>query len=333
MQVNVNLGERSYAITIEKGALSHIGSYIPQGGKTLVVTDDGVPAGYAKAVADGMENAVTVTLPQGEATKNFESYKALCEKLLELGFTRSDKVIAVGGGVVGDLAGFAASTYMRGIDFYNVPTTLLSQVDSSVGGKTAIDLCGIKNIIGTFYQPKAVIIDPDVLKTLDRRQYACGMAEALKMAATSSGELFEMIEGGIDERNIEEMIARAVGIKADVVSKDEKEAGLRKILNFGHTIGHGIESLGELYHGECVALGMLCMCSGDVRPRIEKVMKSLGIPTKIKADREKIISAVCHDKKMQGETISAVFVDRIGSFEIRKATPEELSERLSEILI
>lgn len=280
-----------------------------------------------------MENAVTVTLPQGEATKNFESYKALCEKLLELGFTRSDKVIAVGGGVVGDLAGFAASTYMRGIDFYNVPTTLLSQVDSSVGGKTAIDFCGIKNIIGTFYQPKAVIIDPFVLKTLDRRQYACGMAEALKIAATSSAELFEMIEGGIDERNIEEMIARAVGIKADVVSKDEKEAGLRKILNFGHTIGHGIESLGELYHGECVALGMLCMCSGDVRPRIEMVMKSLGIPTKIKADKEKIISAVCHDKKMQGETISAVFVDRIGSFEIRKATPEELSERLSEILI
>ena len=172
MTVTVNLGERSYDITIEKGALSRIENYIPHGGKTLIVTDDGVPAGYAKAVADGMENAVTVTLPQGEATKNFESYKVLCEKLLNLGFTRSDKVIAVGGGVVGDLAGFAASTYMRGIDFYNVPTTLLSQVDSSVGGKTAIDLCGIKNIIGTFYQPKAVIIDPDVLKTLDH-QYVC----------------------------------------------------------------------------------------------------------------------------------------------------------------
>ena len=148
-----------------------------------------------------------------------------------------------------------------------------------------------------------------------------------------SEELFEMIEGGIDERNIEEMIARAVGIKADVVSKDEKEAGLRKILNFGHTIGHGIESLGELYHGECVALGMLCMCGEKVYPRLEKVIKSLGIPTKIKADRDKIISAVRHDKKMQGETISAVFVDSIGSFEIRKTTTDELSERLSKILI
>ena len=333
MTVTVNLGERSYDITIEKRALSRIENYIPHGGKTLIVTDDGVPAGYAKAVADRMENSVTVTLPHGEASKNFENYKMLCEVMLRHDFTRSDKVIAVGGGVVGDLAGFAASTYMRGIDFYNVPTTLLSQVDSSVGGKTAIDLCGIKNIIGTFYQPKAVIIDPDVLKTLDRRQYACGMAETLKMAATSSGELFEMIEGGIDEHNIEEMIARAVGIKADVVSKDEKEAGLRKILNFGHTIGHGIESLGELYHGECVALGMLCMCGEKVYPRLEKVIKSLGIPTKIKADRDKIISAVRHDKKMQGETINAVFVDSIGSFEIRKATPEELSERLSEILI
>lgn len=333
MTVNVRLGERSYVITIEKGALSHIEDYIPQDGKTLIVTDDGVPQEYAEAVRKRMNGAVSVRLPQGEASKNFDNFRMLCEKLLESGFTRGDKVVAVGGGVIGDLAGFAASTYMRGISFYNIPTTLLSQVDSSVGGKTAIDLCGIKNIIGTFYQPKAVIIDTGVLKTLDRRQFACGMAEALKMAATSSEELFEMIEGGIDDGNIEEMIAGAVGIKADVVSKDEKEAGLRKILNFGHTIGHGIESLGELYHGECVALGMLCMCSDDVRPRIEKVIKSLGMPTRIKADREKIISAVCHDKKMQGKTIDAVFVDRIGSFEIRKATPEELSEKLSEILI
>ena len=156
------------------------------------------------------------------------------------------------------------------------------------------------------------------------------------MSLTFDRKLFELFEHESAAENIETIIEHSVKSKAEVVEKDEHEAGLRRVLNFGHTIGHAVESvegLGGLYHGECVALGMLCMCSEDVRPRIEKVMKSLGIPTKIKADREKIISAVCHDKKMQGETISAVFVDRIGSFEIRKATPEELSERLSEILI
>ena len=225
MTVKVELGERSYDITIEKGALSHAEDYIPRGGKTLIVTDDGVPSEYTQSVAEKSEEPIIITIPHGEESKCFDNYRMLCSAMLKYGFTRKDKVVAVGGGVVGDLAGFAASTYMRGIDFYNIPTTLLSQVDSSVGGKTAIDLDGIKNIVGTFYQPKAVIIDPDTLKTLDRRQFASGMAEALKMAATSDKSLFELIESGINEENIDEMICRALIIKADVVSKDEKEAG------------------------------------------------------------------------------------------------------------
>ena len=332
MTVKVELGERSYDITIEKGALSHAEDYIPRGGKTLIVTDDGVPSEYTQSVAEKSEEPIIITIPHGEESKCFDNYRMLCSAMLNYGFTRKDKVVAVGGGVVGDLAGFAASTYMRGIDFYNIPTTLLSKVDSSVGGKTAIDLDGIKNIVGTFYQPKAVIIDPDTLKTLDRRQFESGMAEALKMAATSDKSLFELIESGINEENIDEMIRRALIIKADVVSKDEKEAGLRRILNFGHTLGHGIESLGGLYHGECVALGMLCMCSDEVYPRLSAAISSLGLKTKIHANADAILDAASHDKKKQGDTVCAVFVNEIGTYEIKKVTEEELKKRLSRVI-
>ena len=332
MTVKVELGERSYDITIEKGALSHAEDYIPRGGKTLIVTDDGVPSEYTQSVAEKSEEPIIITIPHGEESKCFDNYRMLCSAMLKYGVTRKDKVVAVGGGVVGDLAGFAASTYMRGIDFYNIPTTLLSQVDSSVGGKTAIDLDGIKNIVGTFYQPKAAIIDPDTLKTLDRRQFASGMAEALKMAATSDKSLFELIESGINEENIDEMIRRALIIKADVVSKDEKEAGLRRILNFGHTLGHGIESLGELYHGECVALGMLCMCSDEVYPRLSAAISSLGLKTKIHANADAILDAASHDKKKQGDTVCDVFVNERPTYEIKKVTEEELKKRLSRVI-
>lgn len=184
--------------------------------------------------------------------------------------------------------------------------------------------------MGTFYQPKAVIIDPDTLKTLDRRQFASGMAEALKMAATSDKSLFELIESGINEENIDEMIRRALIIKADVVSKDEKEAGLRRILNFGHTLGHGIESLGELYHGECVALGMLCMCSDEVYPRLSAAISSLGLKTKIHANADAILDAASHDKKKQGDTVCAVFVNEIGTYEIKKSRKKNLKKDFQE---
>lgn len=332
MTVKVELGERSYDITIEKGALSHAEKYISPEGKTLIVTDDGVPSEYTRSVAEKSGQPTIITVPHGEESKSFENYRMLCSAMLEAGFTRTDKVVAVGGGVVGDLAGFAASTYMRGIDFYNIPTTLLSQVDSSVGGKTAIDLDGIKNIVGTFYQPKAVIIDPDTLKTLDRRQLASGMAEALKMAATSDKALFELIESGVNEENIGEVIRRALIIKADVVSRDEKETGLRRILNFGHTLGHGIESLGGLYHGECVALGMLCMCSDKVYPRLFSAISSLGLKTKIHADADAILLAASHDKKRQGDAVCAVLVNEIGTYEIKKVTAKDLRQRLSKVI-
>jgi 3-dehydroquinate synthase len=250
--------------------------------------------------------------------------------MLEKGFTRTDCVVAVGGGVVGDLAGFCAASYMRGIDFYNIPTTLLSQVDSSVGGKTAVNLDGIKNIVGAFYQPKKVLIDPDVLSTLDKRQFSNGLAEAIKTAVCFDEKMFDMFENCNINDNIEKIIEMSIKIKSGVVESDEKESGLRRALNFGHTIGHGIEAQGGLYHGECVALGMLAMCSPQVRTRLEKVLKKAGLPIKYEYDKAKILEAVSHDKKMAGETLNTVYVDKVGSYQFRTVTFEEFKNIFKE---
>jgi 3-dehydroquinate synthase len=257
--------------------------------------------------------------------------------MLDAGFTRKDAVVAVGGGVVGDLAGFAASMYMRGIDFYNIPTTLLSQVDSSIGGKTAVDFHGYKNVIGAFYQPKKVIIDPDVLATLEKRQVAAGMAEAIKMSLTSDAEMFAMLEAADDiYADIDTVIEKALRIKKYVVECDEKEAGLRKILNFGHTVGHGIESARGyyFYHGECVALGMLPMCSDEVRARLVPVLKKAGLSTELKLyedDLREVMTAVSHDKKSAVGGVDAVLVHEVGSFEIKKLTLSEIEEKTKAI--
>ena len=324
--MKVNLDKNSYDIIIERGALAHIGDYLNLQRKVLVVTDSGVPAQYARAVADACENAVVVTVPQGEGSKSTRQWEALLSTMLEKEFTRSDAVVAVGGGVVGDLAGFAAACYMRGIDFYNIPTTLLSQVDSSVGGKTAVNFGGIKNIVGAFYQPKKVVIDSSVLATLEPRQAASGMAEAIKMALCFDKNLFEKIETGAPYEDIDSIIAASIAIKAKVVEQDEKEAGLRRVLNFGHTIGHGIETQGGLYHGECVALGMLPLCSEAVRARLVPVLERYGLPTAYSADPQAVLGAIAHDKKRAGDNINIVRVDTIGSFEIQKVSLEALSK-------
>ena len=333
MTIHVELGASSYDIELCRGALKRAGELINLNRKVLVVTDSGVPAKYAHAVATSAKEAHVLTVPQGEASKSFETLQTLLAAMLDAGFTRKDAVVAVGGGVVGDLSGFAASMYMRGIDFYNIPTTLLSQVDSSIGGKTAVDFHGYKNVIGAFYQPKKVIIDPDVLATLDKRQVAAGMAEAIKMSLTSDAEMFRMLEGAEDiYADIDTVIEKALRIKKYVVECDEKEAGLRKILNFGHTIGHGIETEaeGELYHGECVALGMLPMCSAEVRERLIPVLKKAGLPTEYSLSAEElatVMTAVSHDKKSAAGGVEAVLVSEAGSFEIKKLTLAELEEK------
>ena len=266
-------------------------------------------------------DGVICTVEQGEGSKSPENFSKLLQTMLEHNFSRRDCVVAVGGGVVGDLAGFAASAYMRGIDFYNIPTTLLSQIDSSIGGKTAINFGGVKNIVGAFYQPKKVLIDPDLLKSLPPRQISNGLAEAVKMALTSDKELFDLFETRDIESNLDEIIMRSLNIKKDVVEQDEKEAGLRRILNFGHTLGHGIESnvgLCELYHGECVALGMIPMCGDAIRPRVIEVLKKCNLYRVMAYDWEQIAEAAFHDKKADGDTVTVTLVNEIGSYELKR---------------
>ncbi len=335
MKTRVNLGEDSYDIIIERGVINKFSDLVNINGKVLIVTDSKVPQEYSKCIANQYKESYIYTIPEGEQSKNLTQFAKIQSFLLEKGFTRKDSVIACGGGVVGDLAGFVSACFMRGIDFYNFPTTVLSQVDSSIGGKTAVDLDGIKNIVGAFHQPKAVIIDPDVLDTLPDRQISNGLAEAVKMSLTSDKELFEMFENTDILKNIDGILFKAIEIKRKVVEQDVKEAGLRMILNFGHTIGHGIESeegLHGLYHGECVALGMLPMCSEDVRKRLIAVLEKLKLPTEILIEPQKVISAVIHDKKMRDNTVNAVLVNEIGSFEMKKMTVDEIERQLSVIV-
>ncbi len=334
MIIPVKTAFGGYDILLQRGALAAADRYLNLNRSVLIVTDSGVPEEYAKTVASLCANPTIITVPQGERSKNLENWTLLLRTLSENGFTRSDCIAAVGGGVVGDLAGFAASVYMRGIDFYNIPTTVLSQVDSSIGGKTAVDFMGYKNIVGAFYPPKAVIIDPDVLATLPKRQISNGLCEALKMSLTHNPELFEIFENGDALKRIDTVIERALFIKRSVVEADEHESGLRAVLNFGHTLAHAIESandMEELYHGECVAIGMLPMCAPSVRKRLIPVLKQLGLPTAVTGERQKIFDAVKHDKKLSGKDITVVFVHEIGKFEFEKIPLDTLIERMKDI--
>ena len=325
--LHVNLGENSYNVYVGSGLLDTASELFDLDRRVLIVTDDGVPSEYAKRLAAQCRYAVTVTVPQGEGSKTMDTVTLLLRKMMEECFDRHDCVVAVGGGVVGDLAGFTASCYMRGVDFYNVPTTVLSQVDSSVGGKTGVNLDGIKNIVGAFKQPRGVIADSSLLSSLPKRQVSNGLSEAVKMALAFDAELFESFEKGVSTVSLEDVIARSIAIKIAVVEQDERESGLRRVLNFGHTVGHGIESLGlGYYHGECVALGMLYMCSDEVRKRLVPVLESLGLPVKADFDREAVLEAISHDKKSVSGGVNAVTVDRVGAFEIKKFTDGELRQ-------
>lgn len=320
MTIHMNLGQNSYDIVVARGVLANAQRHLNLNRRVLVVTDTGVPASYAKTLAAQCKESVICTVEMGEGSKSLAAFEQLLQTMLKNGFSRKDCVVAVGGGVVGDLSGFAASAYMRGIDFYNIPTTLLSQIDSSIGGKTAINFGGVKNIVGAFYQPKKVLIDPELLKTLPPRQISNGLAEAVKMALTSDQALFELFEHRDIEENLDEIILRSLHIKKSVVEQDEKEAGLRKILNFGHTVGHGIESsegMSELYHGECVALGMLPMCGEAIRPRVIAVLKKCNLYRELVYDWEKIAEAAFHDKKADGDTVTVTTVKTVGSFELK----------------
>ena len=332
-KLTMNLGERSYDIILKNGALENLYQFARLDRRVAVVTDAGVPAEYAQRVADQCRDAKIITVPQGEASKSMKILESVLRQMLEFNMGRGDLVIAVGGGVVGDLAGFAASIYMRGIDFINCPTTTLSQIDSSIGGKTAIDLGETKNIVGAFWQPKVVLVDFDALATLPRRHFVNGLAEAIKAGLIADPELFALFECEHPEENIERIIYRSLRVKKNVVENDEHEQGQRACLNFGHTIGHGIEAVkgvrgrrtNGLFHGECVALGMLPMIEDkSLVRRTRAIYRTLGLPTRTGVDKNKVLSYMQHDKKSAGSTITVIKVPGLGCWRADKIPMTEL---------
>jgi len=329
MVLQVNTSQGGYDIILQRGGLHRVGEWFHLDRKVLVVSDSGVPDEYGMIVASQCKEAILFAFEQGESSKCMDTYVSLLQTLAEHQFTRTDCIVAVGGGVVGDMAGFAAATYMRGIDFYNVPTTVLSQVDSSIGGKTAIDFCGYKNLVGAFYPPRGVLIDADTLQTLPLRQVANGVAEIIKMALTHDAPLFSLLE--TSDAVTDEILYRALCIKKQVVEADERENGLRRVLNFGHTLGHAVESLSpDLYHGECVALGMIPMCGAATRNRLLTVLKRWGLPTERHCDEDAVLRACRHDKKADGEHITVVYVPAAGTFEFLKMPFEEYEKIVRE---
>ena len=322
MKLTMKLNRSSYDIILKRGCLRNLHQFTNvQNRKVFVLTDSGVPAQYAQTVADQCPDSTVYTVPQGEGSKSLKVYGQVLQAMLEFGMTRKDLLVAVGGGVVGDLGGFCAATFMRGIEFAQCPTTTLSQVDSSIGGKTAVDLGDTKNIVGAFWQPKLVIVDPDTLATLPRRHYINGLAEAVKASLLADPELFGIFEKGDIDGQINEIIYRSLRFKKNIVEQDETERGMRKALNFGHTIGHGIEAVKGikgrrtvgLFHGECVALGMLPMIeSKALQKRVRAIYRRLGLPLRTTYNKEKVLAEMLHDKKAQGGQITIIKVPGLG---------------------
>ena len=338
--VQVPLGSRSYVIKVGGGLLSRLGTECARlklGRRCAVITDSNVGRHFAKTALKSLAAAgfepVLVTVPAGEKSKRIGVVEKCCDQLAAHRLERKSFIVALGGGVVGDLAGFVAATYLRGIPFVQVPTSLLAQVDSSVGGKTGVNLKAGKNLVGAFYQPRLVLCDLDVLKTLPKREYVSGLAEVIKYGIIYDAGLFKQIEQNIlkllrrDVATLRSVVASCCEIKAEVVGQDEKEGGLRAILNFGHTIGHAIENssgYGRYLHGEAIAIGQVAAAklshklsglpASDVW-RIEELFVQAGLPVKIKlsaTQRKKLFAAMLLDKKVSGGEVKFVLAEKIG---------------------
>jgi 3-dehydroquinate synthase len=336
--VPVSLGDRSYEIRIKSGLLGEIGrclSALGLKGKVGVVTNPVVGRLYATAVLRSLRaaglDASTIVLPEGERAKSLRSASAILDALVKARFERGSALVALGGGVIGDLTGFAASIYMRGIPFVQIPTTLVAQVDSSVGGKTGVNHPLGKNLIGTFFQPRLVLVDPDTLRTLPPREWTAGLAEVIKYGVIADEAFFAYLEKQMDRllkldaEPVGHVIARSCEIKASVVAQDERESDLRRILNYGHTIGHALESLGgyrKLIHGEAVAIGMvqeadlarhLGLCGPDVVERQRALVSRAGLPDVLpSAAFNQLWVAMQHDKKVAQGRVYCVLPERIG---------------------
>ena len=343
-KLTVNVG-KTYEIIIEKGIMQECGAYIKKvssAKKVCVITDSNVAPLYLDRVVSGLEKegyeVFSFIFKAGESSKTTAVIVEMVEFLAEKGLTRKDLVVALGGGVCGDMAGFAAAIYLRGIDFVQIPTTLLSQVDSSVGGKTGVDLPQGKNLCGAFHQPILVLIDPLALHTLSDHYFSDGMGEVIKAGCIKSAQLFEKIENKDVKENIEEIIFECVDIKRGVVERDEKEQGERALLNFGHTIGHGIEKLHNfsgVSHGEAVGIGMLMiseigekagLTEKGTADRIKAVLEKYNMKTSDNHSAESIIEAMQSDKKRTLNGINFVMLKSIGNSFIYPVENEKINK-------
>lgn len=336
-KVKVELGSRSYDIRIGTGILARLGLWLKErgfSGKAAVITDTTVNGLYGEAVDGALMSAgfdvAVLEVPPGEEQKTLATAARLYGELTGAYAERSTPIIALGGGVIGDLAGFVAATYMRGVPLVQVPTTLLAQVDSSIGGKTAVDHGQMKNMIGVFYQPLLVVADIDTLQTLPEEEIANGMAEVIKSAAIRNRNLFNYLDVNMKKARelhpvvLEDIVLETARIKADIVAHDETESGLREMLNYGHTVGHAIESVSgfKLKHGQAVAVGMIAagrisclmdMLSESDVSRLEEVIISAGLPTRMSGlKREEIMLAMRHDKKVLHDRVRFILLKSIG---------------------
>ena len=350
--VSVQLGNRSYTIKIATGLLKQLGgecARLKLGVRCAIITDSNAGRHYAKPVYETLVGAgfepVLITVPAGEKSKSLKIVQSCYDQLAAHRLERKSFIVALGGGVVGDLAGFVAATYLRGIPSVQIPTTLLAQVDSSVGGKTGVNLNAGKNLVGAFYQPRLVLCDLDTLKTLPEREFRAGLAEVIKYGIISDAKLFGQIERNLSKllkrepKTLAAVVGRCCEIKADVVGKDETESGLRAILNFGHTIGHAIENIsgyGKFLHGEAISIGQVAAAKlsrkilglplRDVE-RIENLFKRAGLPAQISlnsAQRKKLFTAMKLDKKVNGGEIRFVLAKNIGKVLWNQRVPENL---------
>ncbi len=348
-RLGIDLGERSYDILIGLGLRKRAGEFLKpvfKPSRVVVITHPSINDLYGEEVAESFiaQGWTTdiIEVPEGEFSKNLSQAEKLYDHLLELNCDRKSVLVALGGGVIGDLVGFVAATYQRGIPFIQVPTTLLSQVDSSVGGKTAVNHPKGKNMIGAFYQPRLVVADLETLRTLPQKEYRAGLAEVVKYGVIADARLFKFLEThykeilNLDHKPLTHIVETSCTIKAGVVEKDERENHYRMILNFGHTFGHAIESLTEyarFVHGEAVAMGMaraaqlshsVGKCSEEVPKRLEALLKNLGLPVDMPGlDSSAVMESLYHDKKTMDHKIRFILVTEIGSIEIVDQMPEE----------
>ncbi len=344
--VNVN-ASKNYNVYIEEGILDRCGEIVRdvvKGRRCVVVSDSNVAPLYAQRVMDSLKSSgfcsALFEIEAGENSKNAENLIACAECCVEHGLTRSDVLIALGGGVVTDLGGLCAALYQRGISVVQIPTSLLSMVDSSVGGKTAVNLTSGKNMFGVFYQPDAVICDSKVLDTLPQEEFANGMAEVIKYAALKGGRIFEIIRENVQD-NLDELIEECVKIKRDYVCEDEHDKGIRQFLNFGHTFGHAVERVSDfsVAHGSAVSIGMCIMaracrkmslCSEEDKDLLLSLCKKYKLPTSYKCSSDDIFMAALSDKKRESYNINIVLFKGFGDCEIKKILLDDLNVYLQK---